>query len=204
MIITKRHVKSFFIAMAILLLGWLALTLWVEQEGSLKSMEIGSAASGRVALVVYDPDPFYNFDQQLCEAFADALADKGWRITISSVSAAKRLADNSFDLYVICANTYNWSPDWATCKLIETKLPLEEKKVVAITLGAGSTGRSQRVFETLIKSRKAILIDSRSFWLWRPNDEALLPRESNIILALNLARDWANEIAETFEKENKH
>ncbi len=198
----KRNLKPFFIAIAFLLLGWLIMTLWVEQEGSIRSMELGSLENGKVACVIYDPDPIYNFDQQLCEAFAQALADRGWKVNVSTVAAAQQWQSTSFDLYVLCANTYNWSPDWAICNFIETKASLKDKKVAAITLGAGSTGRSQREFETLIRSKKAILVDSRSFWLWRPNDEGLL-QESNVILALNLARDWADEIALKLNAEDK-
>lgn len=203
MIITKKHSKSFFIAVAFLLLAWLILTLWIEQEGSKRNLELGATVNGKIVLVVYDPDPFYNFDQQLCEAFALTLVDQGWKVVVSTVSAAKELKNSQYNLYVLCANTYNWSPDWAIANYIKTTAPIEQRKVVAITVGAGSTGRSQREFETLIRSKGAILIDSRSFWLWRPNDEALL-QESNVILALNLVQDWAEEIAIRISKDDNH
>jgi hypothetical protein len=197
----KRRSKPFLVTLAFLLLGWLVLTLWVEQEGSRRSMELGSSENGKAAYVIYDPDPIHNLDQQVCEAFAQALADRGWRVNVSTVAAAQQSKD-SIDLYVFGANTYNWSPDWAICNFIKTKVSLEQKKVVAITFGAGSTEGSQKEFESLIRSEKAILIDSRSFWLWRPNDDPLL-QESNVILAVNLARNWADEIATRIATENK-
>jgi hypothetical protein len=37
--------------------------------------------------------------------------------------------------------------------------------------GAGSTGRSERVLTRLIEGTGAAVLQVRSFWLWRPNDE---------------------------------
>jgi AICAR transformylase/IMP cyclohydrolase PurH len=99
---------------------------------------------------------------------------------------------------VFCANTYNWSPDWAISNFIKSDTLISSKNVVAITLGAGTTSRSQRLLESYIKSKNGKLIASKSFYLWRPNDEALA-QESNVALAINLTKQWADEIAKRIE-----
>lgn len=103
------------------------------------------------------------------------------------------MKDASFQLYVFCANTYNWSPDWAVTRFIKKHAAITDKNVVAITLGTGTTGRSQKVFENIIKSRKGKLIDSKTFWFWRPNDQTRL-KESNVVVAVDMARKWGNQI----------
>ena len=63
---------------------------------------------------------------------------------------------------------------------------MKEKKVIAISLGSGSTEASQRRFENLIKEKKANLIGSKSFWLMKPNDETRMD-ESNVNVATEMA-----------------
>jgi hypothetical protein len=99
---------------------------------------------------------------------------------------------DSIDLYILCANTYNWSPDWSVGNFIKNELP-NKKDVVAITLGAGTTGRSKRILESLIKDKGGKLIDSRTFWLWRPNDESAI-QESNVSLVISLTKQWAEDV----------
>jgi hypothetical protein len=190
----KKSLKILAFTLALISIGWTALTLWVEQEGAAKDVELGNSENGKTALIVYDPDPFYNLDQQVCEAFGQSLADDGWKVHVATVAAAKKLRTTSVNLYVFCANTYNWSPDWALSNFIKSDTLINSKNVVAITLGAGTTGRSQRLLESYIKSKNGNLIASNSFYLWRPNDEALA-QESNVALAINLTKQWADEIA---------
>lgn len=171
----------------------MVLTIWAESEGPSHKLEIGNRASANAALIIYSPDPFYNLDQQICESFAKGLADNGWKVTIATIAAAMETRDTSFRLYVFCANTYNWRPDWGVTYFIKQTV-ITDKNVVAITLGAGSTGHSKKVFENIIKKRKGKLIDSKSFWLWRPNDFAR-SKESNVTVAVDIAKKWGNQIA---------
>ena len=121
-------------------------------------------------LIVYDPDPFYNLDEQVCRAFGQALADKGMQVTVATVQAVRELPEQVPDSYVFCANTYNWAPDRAVRTYIEQQRNLSGKPVVAITVGGGGTGNAQQVLEELILAHKATLLGSRSLWLMKPND----------------------------------
>jgi hypothetical protein len=183
---------------AILILGgiavvWTILTVWVERAGPGSTWTAGDAAAERTALIVFDPDPKYNLDDQVCRAFAEGLAANGFYSTVATVASAEAMKDRSFDLLVFCANTYNWRPDRAVSAHIEDHPGLQGKDVVAITLGSGSTGSSQGVLESLIRDKKAILIGSRSFWLLRPNDETRM-EEKNVDVAVDLAREWGGSV----------
>ena len=173
--------------LAVLMLFWCALTLWVESEGESRLRQFGTGT--RSALLVYDADPIYNLDEQVCEAFGQALVEKGWRVTIATVPAAKILDDSVFQLYLLVANTYNWAPDRAMARFTESR-NWKNEDVVALTIGAGSTSRSKRVFDELLKAQSIRLIDSKTLWLLRPNDETRMD-ERNIDVARGLARDWA-------------
>lgn len=172
---------------------WTLLTFWAEAEGPRRIEHAGNTTAAKQALIVYDPDPFYNFDEQVCDAFGKVLIDSGWGVTTITVAAAKDISDSMFSLFVFCANTYNWSPDRAVRRFIKRYQRLEGKNAVAITLGAGSTGRSKRILEKRIKEKKARLLSSKIFWLWRPNDQTRT-NEKNVKVALEMVTRWAKEI----------
>ncbi|WP_461053878.1 hypothetical protein [Spirosoma arcticum] len=173
---------------------WTVLTFWTESVGPKRSWELGAQASRVNALIVYDPDPFYSLDEQVSRSFGQGLADQGTRVTVATVEAAPDVDDQPIDLYVFCANTYNWRPDWAVSDFIQKQVDLDGKSVVAITVGGGSTGASQKALETLILDKKANLLDSRSLWLLRPNDESR-GKESKIAVTVSMAYSWGEEIA---------
>lgn len=176
----------------IVMITWTALTFYVEKKGPAKQWTLGEYGRKR-ALIVFDPDPFYNLDEQVSLSLANGLADTGMHVTVSTVTASEVTSTNQFDLVVYCANTYNWRPDWAVTDLIE-QTSLGNKAVVAITLGAGSTAASQRHLEQTILKAGGKVIASYALWLWKPNDERKL-NQSNIEVANAMAKDWAYDIA---------
>lgn len=194
-VLTKKGALLLVIAVA-----WGLLTLWVEANGPAKSHILANATSEKKALIVYDPDPIYNLDEQVCEAFGKALADKALSVKIATVASFTGMAPNNpalsnYDLYVFCANTYNWQPDWAVRDFIESA-PIKQRPVVAITLGSGTTTAAQRSLEKVIANKQGQLIGSRSFWLVRPNDENRL-EGSNVAICLDQVTTWASAIGDS-------
>ncbi|MCB0792206.1 MAG: hypothetical protein H6595_12695 [Flavobacteriales bacterium] len=171
---------------------WTALTVWVEAEGPANEEELGPANAPRHALVVYDPDPIYDLDAQVCHAFAEGLVTNGYNATVATVAAARRFDATTFDLLVLCANTYNWRPDRAIQHYVKDLGDLGHRPVFAITLGSGSTEDAQHVFEELVQGQAADLVASKTLWLMRPNDEARM-EESNVDVATDMARQWGRE-----------
>lgn len=73
---------------------------------------------------------------------------------------------------------------------------LDAIPVVAVIGGAGATGRSQRILEEALGRTGAKVLATRSFWLWRPNDEARM-NEANRAVALDMARRLGLDIGAT-------
>ncbi len=187
-----NKIGIFLIILGVILLVWAFLSIFVEQKGQMFSKSFGDFHA-RTALVVYDPDPFYNLDEQICLSIAKGLSENDWDVKVVSVAAANNIENESFDLYVFCANTYNWAPDKALSNYIKKHDKLENKNVLAITLGAGSTLRSQRLLEDIIRKKGSNLIDSKSYWLLKPNDENRIS-ESNVAVAVEMARELGRNI----------
>ncbi len=179
--------------MATLLTCWVILTLWAQINGPKFIQRLEAEDGARQALVVYDPDPIYKLDEQVCRAYAQGLNEEGWHVIIASVNAARTLA-GKFDHYTFCANTYNWAPDLSICNFIENRKDLYQKPVLAITLGSGSTARAQRILEQKILKQQAELINSVSYWLLRPNDESRLD-EPNVEVAKDMAHKLGKRTA---------
>ncbi|CAN5363583.1 hypothetical protein BH10BAC4_BH10BAC4_25910 [soil metagenome] len=179
-----------------ILVGWFILTLWVEAEGPKKSWKFGVLpSSNQQILIVYDPDPIYNLDEQICRSFGEAMADSGLHGRVATVAAARELTDKNFAVYVFCANTYNWRPDWSITNFIENEITIKGKPVIAITLGSGSTEWSQKAFENVIFEKSGMQIGSKSLWLLRPNDQLRI-NEINVDVAKSAVYDWALELTD--------
>jgi hypothetical protein len=165
----KKIIFRYLLATVILvIIGWTALTIYVETAGPSRQWTLQSENAKRNAIVVFDPDPFYNLDEQICISFGKALSENGFKVKVATVAAAGQFKSTEFDVIVYCANTYNWRPDWSITSYIDNSRELfTGKQCVAITLGAGSTESSQNHFEKVITNAGGKLIDSYSLWLWR-------------------------------------
>jgi len=190
----KKKLQYLLWTIALVAIGWMGLTLYAESNGPSKEWNLGGE-HGKKVLVVFDPDPFYNLDEQVCISFAKALAEKEFSVKVVTVAAAADIDHNKYAVAVLCANTYNWRPDWAITSYIKEHPPQENQGIVAITLGAGSTEWSQENFEKLIIGNGGKLLGSYSSWLWRPNDERRMT-ENNIDVAVSMAYMWGTQFAE--------
>lgn len=192
--IMKRRKMIALKIIGIIIVIWTILTFIAEAESSIEKMtDFGGSNNELTALIVYDPDPFYNLDEQVSKGFAEGLAQYGWSATVTTVASANKIENQVFNLYVFCANTYNWSPDWAVTRYIKKHKQLEGKPVVAITLGSGSTNWAKKGLEKKLKKKNTNLLDSRVYWLMKPNSETLTT-ESNIKVAIKKANDFGLEI----------
>ena len=190
----NRFFRRLLRTLLVIAILWGLLTLFAEMKGKSYSSSFGMDAAEKTALIIYDPDPFYNLDQQVSEAVAIGLAEFGWMAKVYTVKAAEDLPTDQFDLFVFCANTYNWAPDWAVKGFIDRCPDIENSPVAAITLGSGSTGRSKRLLEEAIHENGGQLLNSETWWLMRPNDESRL-EERNVNVATDLAEDLGAALA---------
>src|SRR5689334_9385601 len=114
----KQILRYSVTTLILIVIGWIVITLYVEQTGPSKQWSFGTG-QGKSALVVYDPDPFYNLDEQVCRAFGETMAKDSMIVTVATVAAAESLEPKTYDVLVYCANTYSWRPDWAITNYIE-------------------------------------------------------------------------------------
>lgn len=191
----KKRIRTSLYVIAGIAVFWTALTIWAEVAGKQQVKEVVAEEGNLTALILYNPDPIYNLDEQVCISFAEGLQELGISSKIVTNKKASQFSEDTYDLYVFCANTYNFSPDRGILKAIDKFGDLEGQPVVAITLGSGSTDRSQRKFEEFLNDKKVNLLRSRTYWLMRPNDESKM-EESNIKIAVDLSKELALSLSQ--------
>lgn len=190
----KSKILIGLVSFTVLYALWIFFTTWADVGGNDIDMQYTADNERAKTLIVYNSDPMYNLDEQVCKAFAEGLKEKGISSNLVTNNNIAPYVYQYFDLYVFCANTYNFSPDSGIKKAVKRIQNIANKPTVAITLGAGSTKSSQKKFEYFLKCRDINVIDSRSFWLKRPNDSSRLD-EDNVAVAKDKASQWAIEIA---------
>ncbi len=186
--------KIYLIILAIVGLICSVLTYWSNLKRPPYRRVWAGVPLGPKARLIFNPDPIYDFDKQLCNEFARGLHAKGWEATVMSVAQAETELDIEDDLIVVCANTYNWRPDRTLTNYILNH-DLRNKPIIAITLGTGSTEASKEILEQLILDAGGVLLDSRTFWLLKPNDES--SKMNNILVAKSLVFEWATHKADS-------
>ncbi|MEL6670807.1 MAG: flavodoxin family protein [Bacteroidota bacterium] len=176
-----------------LLAGWGLLTFVTPWLGTATFTVMGDECAPQQALIFFQPDPYYNLDEQVCQHFAEGLAEHGFRIALYSLAEAPDPLPPA-DLLVFCANTYNWAPDRRLTAFIQ-QLELTDQPTVALTVGAGSTDRAERVLHHRLRKQGAQVIATQAFWLMRPNDESRMG-ESNVVVARDMARNLGKAVGE--------
>jgi hypothetical protein len=165
---------------------WTLLTVWVMAPGKENVTIIGDRSDSVRVLVTYDPDPIYDLDEQVCRALAKGLAENHIGVVIATTESARKIDIRPFRSVVICANTYNWSPDRAVIQFVKDCGDLDSKDVIAITVGSGSTAKAREKFERELRLAGANIISSNEWWLMRPNDESRI-KENNVEVAVDQA-----------------
>jgi hypothetical protein len=69
-----RRFKVCGILILILAFAWFLLGIWVNYSGEQKLRYVGDIEATKRALIIYNPDPIYNLDEQLSLSFAEGLS----------------------------------------------------------------------------------------------------------------------------------
>lgn len=175
---------------------WTDLTIWVEMPARQEVIRLGDPMDSLRVLMVYDPDPIYNLDEQVCRGLAKGLNENHIQVVLATPKAARALDMKIFTGIVVCANTYNWAPDKAVVDFVEESHAVYDKKVVAITVGSGSTAEAHEKLEHKLLANGADIVLSKEWWLMRPNDEARM-EEKNVDVAVDQAYHAGLSIADS-------
>ena len=184
--LSSRRVKRTSAVLGLLLLVGLAVvSLIVEMEADYTVETVAESGTAK-ALVLFHPSRDARFSDDLAMAFAEGLKIAGFAVRRATLTRATPGDAEGYALIGVVTNTYYWAPDLPTLRYLD-RARLQGVPAVGLVGGAGSTARSQRMLEEALRQAGAKVIETRSFWLWRPNDESRM-KEPNREVALQLAR----------------
>lgn len=180
--------KTILMAVVVVLIVGLALvTLSVESEAEYQ-LEVLESRGTIKALILFHPSRDAHFSDDLSLALADGLRTAGFSVQRATVTRNTPAAPREFALIAVVSNTYWWTPDLPTLRYL-ARARLDNIPAVAIIGGAGATERSQRMLDEALRKTGANVIQTRAFWLFRPNDEARM-NEPNRQVALQMAKQF--------------
>lgn len=174
----------------IALLALAVITVVVETEASYQHEVLSREGKAR-ALVLFHPSRDAHFSDDLSVAVSDGLKAAGFSVDRETLTRNTPAEPRDYALIAIVSNTYWWTPDLPTLRYLE-RARLDAVPVIGLIGGAGATERAQRIFEEALRKSGARLIRTRSFWLFRPNDEARM-NEPNRVVALDMAKRFGAE-----------
>lgn len=178
----------------VLAVVWAIISVIVEVEGEYRFETLkGGAGKGR-ALVLFHPSRDAHFSDDLSLAFSEGLMAVGFDVDRATLTSETPARPEGYAIVAVVSNTYYWTPDLPTLRYLR-RARLQGIAAVGLIGGAGSTGRSQRVLDMALRSTGATVMQTRSFWLWLPNDETRM-QEANREVALSLARQFGTESGE--------
>lgn len=178
----------------VLLSSLIVVSVIVEIEGDYTLQVLGGAGKVR-ALILFHPSRDAHFSDDLSIALADGLKAAGFAVERATLTSKTPAEPKGYALIGVVSNTFYSTPDLPTLRYLD-RARLEGIPVVGLIGGAGSTGRSQRILDEALRKTGANVIRTRSFWLWRPNDESRL-NEPNRDVALQLAKQFGLDSQKT-------
>jgi hypothetical protein len=188
--------KPVLLVIGFLLLASAAVvTAVVESEGEYRHEALGGAGPAR-ALILYHPSRDAHFSDELSLALARGLVSAGIAVERATLTGSTSDALSSYKLVAVVSNTYWWTPDRPTLRYL-ARARLDGIPALGIIGGAGSTGRSQRLLDQALRKSGARVIGTRSFWIFRPNEETDSGepnRQVAMRCAEKLGRDTAQQL----------
>ncbi len=190
----KRSGRWALIVVLAVLAVWGLLTAIVEREAgwTLAQVKPGQDSAAPKGLVLYHPSRDARFSDELSLALAEGFADAGLAVDRGTITGRTPGRPAGYAVVAIVSNTYNWTPDFPTLRYLR-RARFEGIPVVGVIGGAGATGRSERLLRRALVATGGQVLRTRSFWLWRPNDESR-PGVPNRLVARDQARGLGREV----------
>ena len=183
--------KSAMLAViAIIVLGVLGVTFWVETEAPFRKERLATGTAGK-ALILYHPSRDAHFADDLTRAVGRGFEEEGLAVERWTMTRRTPARPENFAIVAVVSNTFFGAPDWPTQRYLETAR-FEDQKLLAILGGGGITDRAEISLIQAIGRTGADLLAHRALWTSRPNQPGAAAA-SNRALAMEIAQAMARD-----------
>jgi len=129
--------------------GW---TYLAEREVSRGISTHNPRGGEGTALVVYHPG-LSGYVTDMVTAYAEGLAGRGWRVETTTASPEAPENLDSYDLLVVAAPTYWWTPALPVRRYVERIAPLNDRPVAVLVTASVQVERATRLLESQVELR---------------------------------------------------
>jgi hypothetical protein len=153
------------------LAGWnFGLMPWANQEVVSQVTRHNAGGTSGSAFVVYHPGRS-DLQTRTVNGFVEGLVQAGWAVDVTTASAQTPVDMSAYDLLVLGAQAYTWSPARPVQDYLARVGDLNGLPVVALLSGLGETGPANTVMRDLITASNGTLLDIYNVWQLRPIDD---------------------------------
>jgi hypothetical protein len=174
----------------LLLIGAVAITVYVEREADYRLEPLGGAGPLK-ALILYHPSRDAHFSDELSLSVAQGLKSLGYTVDRATMTEETPAAPIGYAFVAVISNTYWGTPDRPTLHYL-ARARLIGIPAIGLMCGAGSTDRSEKRLDEALRRTGASPVQTRSFWTLRPNDEKH-SSEANRVVGQQMAEQFAKE-----------
>ncbi|MFN0120555.1 MAG: hypothetical protein ACKV2V_08640 [Blastocatellia bacterium] len=178
----------------ILLAVVIVVSIVTQKEADYTRRTMGAAGNAR-ALVLFHPSRDARFSDDIAVELAAGFNAAGYVVDLVTMTSETPAEPREYGLIGVVSNTYYWAPDLPTTRYL-ARAQFADIPAVGLMCGAGSTARARGILDEALRGAGARVLETRSFWLWRPNDEGRLS-EPNREVARQMARRFGLETART-------
>jgi hypothetical protein len=175
---------------AVWALGYdLVFTGRVQRERLSTISRFGQANAGPRALIVFHSTRG-GFQRHLQTGLAEDLAERGWRVDLTTASRTAPKDASAYDILVLGAPAYNGAPARAVVDYVRSLAGLPAKGFVLLVTGGGMTGAAMRGLRRAVAGQAGPVVEAVEIWARaqnRPRFAASTPREIVRGLADSLA-----------------
>jgi hypothetical protein len=175
---------TFIIAFAV----WAGWICWATARERESQVRVVNGQGEPNALVVSHPG-LSHYQQEMTTEFVDGLEARGWRVTLTTPSRAAPHDLSSYDLLVLGAPVYWWTPAKPIRRYLRDLGSLHGMPTAILLTGAGSVTRARAQMEDRVRGAGGRVVSSLALTMMRPNDEdAMRAGEKNHQTAMRMAR----------------
>ena len=153
-------------------------------------IELLGGESDKRALIVFH-SAHRGFQRTIQRALAEGLVARGWHVAMMTASAQAPGTIDEYDLLVLGAPTYNWSPARAITSYVARLRELHGMNVVLVVSGGGMTERAMKSLRRQVEAAHGHVVEALELWTRRENLAQFGttdPREIMFNLGADLAR----------------
>jgi len=189
--------KKVVIALGTTVLAGIAIVSFiVESEGKYFHESLGGDGRQK-ALILFHPSRDARFSDDLSRSVSDGLRSAGFTVERATMTQDTPAHLESYAIVAVVSNTYYWTPDLPTLRYLK-RARLDGVAAIGLIGGFGATARSRRILDEALRETGAKVLQTRAFWLLRPNDEQRPSNEQgmdmpNRSVALQLAEQFGAE-----------